>query len=359
LRGTVVQIVPWLPPPPEGVGGFAIVLANLLRDRCALESQFLVGSSSWSPGLGTAGLAASAITAAKPEAIQYALDEAAEKTGRAVALLHYAGYGYHSRGCPAWLVKGLERWAALGSERRLVTIFHEVYATGPPWRSSFWLSPLQRRLAGNLAMRSAGMITSLELYRRNLIRQAPHGRVEVLPVFSTVGEPAAAPRLRDRARRLVVFGGAGTRRRAYTRLVRQLETTCRTLDIEEIWDIGPEIPDIPHRLAGRPITQFGVLPASEVGALLLDSLAGFLAYPGSFLAKSTIFAAYCAHGMLPVSDWYRPRRQLEPPPPFWQPEGKKADLAEAIQELADRARTWYAGHALDRHAEVYSDLLLA
>jgi hypothetical protein len=53
-------------------------------------------------------------------------------------LLHFSGYGYARRGLCRWLVDGLTRWKAAGAQRRVVTMFHEVYASGPIWRSSFW-----------------------------------------------------------------------------------------------------------------------------------------------------------------------------------------------------------------------------
>ncbi|HYO15536.1 MAG TPA: glycosyltransferase family 1 protein [Thermoanaerobaculia bacterium] len=350
----IVQIVPHLPPPDEGVGSFALVLADLLRARWALESRFLVASPSWSAGPEVEGTAAAArLPAAEPGTLRRAIEEAAGDR-QATVLLHYAGYGYHPRGCPAWLVEELKQWTARDG-RRLVTVFHEVYATGPPWRSSFWLSPVQRRLAGILARHSAGLVTSLGIYRRNLLRRAPGREVRVLPVFSTVGEPSAVPPLADRARRLVLFGGPGIRGRAYRWLAAPLAETCRALGIEEICDVGPPVADRPDRIDGVPVRSLGILPAAEVSGLLRESLAGFVAYPAPFLAKSTVFAAYCAHGMLPVSAWHRRRREFDPPPPCWRPvSGRLGDP----QAVAGRARAWYAGHCLDRHAEAYRELLL-
>jgi hypothetical protein len=177
--------------------------------------------------------------------------------------------------------------------------------------------------------------------------------VRVLPVFSTVGEPSSPPPLAQRARRLILFGGSGTRGRAYRSLARPLGETCR---IEEICDVGPPADDRPDRIAGIPVRPLGVLTAAEVSGLLLESMAGFVAYPASFLAKSTVFAAYCAHGMLPVTAWSRPRRKPEPPPPSWHPGwGRLRD----VQTVADQAHAWYGGHSSSRHADLYRDLLLA
>ncbi len=270
-------------------------------------------------------------------------------------LLHYASYGYEPRGCPSWLVDGLAKWQA-GSHGRLVTIFHEIHATGPPWRSSFWLSPLQRRLAASLARLSDGLATSMQLYRNILRPWVPGKEIAVLPVFSTVGEPPAAPPLTERARRLVVFGGPGARARAYRELRPMIESASRDLGIEEICDVGPDdgpqAPDL-----SVPVRRLGPLPEAEVSALLLGSVAGFVAYPAPFLPKSTIFAAYCAHRMLPICARPSPRRELEPLPPFWTPRPGLTPSWDELQEIADRAHAWYGGHSLDRHAAAYLRLL--
>jgi hypothetical protein len=248
-----------------------------------------------------------------------------------------------------------------------VTAFHEVYAMGSPWRSSFWLSPLQRRLAAALAGASSGVATSLERYA-GLLRPWTSGRpIVVLPVCSTVGEPEAVPPLAARRRRLVVFGGAGVRGRAWAAGLPALATACERLAIEEVVDVGPAgaIPP-PRAVAGVPVSAAGVLPAGAVGDLLRESLAGFLSYPPAFLAKSTIFAAYCAHGMLPVCAWRasggdgRPREGRH----YWRLEadasrrmGSPRSVPADPQAIADQARRWYGGHALARHAAAYAEIL--
>jgi hypothetical protein len=341
----VVHIVPSLPPPHEGVGSFAMALAEALRARHGIESRF----------------AAAAELPRDPTALAGALADAVDRDGESAVLLHYANYGYQPRGCPAWLVEGLARWRPR-HHGRLVTMFHEIAATGAPWRSSFWLSPLQRRLAAALARRSEGLTTSLEVHRRLLLRWVPDREVAVLPVFSTVGEPSAPPPLSARALRLVVFGGPGTRARAYRELGPALALACRTLGIEEVCDVGPGDGPGNGPAAARlpvPVRRLGALPSAEVSELLAGSLAGFIGYPAPFLPKSTIFAAYCAHRMLPVCAWPRPRRDGdEPALPFWSPRpGGGARRDDDFQELADRAHAWYGGHTLSHHAAVYEGLL--
>lgn len=323
----IVQIVPSLPPPEEGVSGNALAVAGALAAR-GIETRFVTGA---------AGRTAEALLAALEDG------EAAR------VLLHYANYGYHRRGCPTWLVEGLARWRRRAAGRRLVTLFHEVWATGPPWRSSFWLAPLQRRLAAALAELSAGMVTSLELYARMVRPWAADRPIRVMPVISTIGEPAAVPPFRERVPRLVVFGSAGVRARAWARETPALAAACRELGIEEILDVGAPA-GAPPRLAGLPVQARGVLPAAEVAAALLESRAGFVAYPPPFLPKSGIFAAYCSHGVAPICAWSRRAVDAGPLPPFWRTGTDPAQVAE-------RARAWYQEHAVPRYAEVFEEML--
>jgi hypothetical protein len=312
------------------VGSFAIALADALRDRHGIASRF-------------------AAAAADPRA----LDETLAGAGADLpVLLHYAGYGYQSRGCPIRLVSRLRAWKRRGGNR-LVTFFHEVYAGGPPWRSSFWLSPLQRHLAAEVARLSDGMVVSLDVYRRLLLRLVPEKEAEVLPVFSTVGEPAVVPPLTERRRRLVLFGGPGARGRAYGRLAPWLTAACRDLGLEEICDVGAGEAQVP---SGLPVRRLGEMAAADLSELLLGSFAGFATYPPPFLGKSTAFAAYCAHGLLPVCAPPGPGAGEGDPflPPFWS---AAAAAPAALQETADRARAWYAGHGIDRHARRVGDLL--
>jgi hypothetical protein len=358
----LVQIVPRLPPAREGVGGYAAALGRALT-ACGIDSSFLVGDPGWSRGGDLSGEDINKRSAA-------ALARQLAASGTAVVLLHYANYGFQRRGCPAWLVGGVARWRGADPGRRLVTMFHEVYASGPPWRSSFWLSPVQRRLASSLLRASDGIATSLGLYGRILSRWQPRRSVTVAPVFSAVGEPGTLPAAAERRPRfMAVFGGAGIRQRAYAEMRQALAGACRALEVAEILDVGPTLPELPERIEGFKVRALGPLPDAEVSAILLRSYAGFLGYPPSFLAKSTIFAAYCAHGLVPVCAWPqagghrggRSRRgaphALAPdePPPCWQP-GREPAPSDP-DALAARAWSWYGGHSLALQAAAFRELL--
>lgn len=354
----VVQIVPRFPPPLEGVGTYALALASALRSRFDTESGFLVADPTWERGEEGATFPALRITPRRSEAIEEKLAAAADST--ATTIVHYANYGYAPRGCPGWLVEGLARWKRRSPHGRLIVIFHEVHASGPPWRSSFWLSPVQRRLARRLAGLAEAAVTSLERYARRIAGELGDRPIEVLPVFSTVGEPEQVPSLEARPPRMVVFGGRGTRERAYRELGHQLATACRETGATEIHDIGPPSAHTPSAVSGIPVHIRGALPADQVSAILLASRAGFLAYPTPFLPKSTVFAAYCAHGVVPICAWAHPNAggELQAGRQFWAPGGTTtADRSVELQAISTRARHWYRGHSLDRQLLVYHRLL--
>ncbi|HYG61970.1 MAG TPA: glycosyltransferase family 1 protein [Thermoanaerobaculia bacterium] len=345
----LVHIVPTLPPPEEGVGTYALALARALARGHGISSGFVVGNPDW-PGRGEAeGFPVSRLPARSAAELVSSLTRA----GTATVLVHYVNYGYQRRGCPYWLVDGLTRWRRERPRHRLVTVFHEVYATGLPWQSSFWLQPVQRRLARALLRRSHGAVTSLDLYVERLGGETAMGGIAVSPVFSTVGEPRTVPPLADRAPRLVVFGGRGVRLRTWTGRLAELEAACRALGIEEICDVGPAV-DSPATVAGVPVLRYGIRSVPEVSELLGGSRAGFLAYPPDFLAKSTIFAAYCAHGLVPVCAWTPPlpARETALERLFWRP-----GTSETPENIARAARTWYEGHSLNRQTETFRRLV--
>jgi hypothetical protein len=242
-----------------------------------------------------------------------------------------------------WLVGGLRKWKRT-TDQRLVTVFHEVRASGMPWQSSYWLSGLQLRLARQLSRWSDHSVTSLSQYSDLLSTGSRCRRPEILPVYSTIGEPRILRPLEARAPRIVVFGGLGARSRVYRESLPELESACRIADVEEIVDVGAGRSSPPSLVAQRPVRILGEASERCVSDLLADSYAGFLSYWPEFLPKSTIFAAYCAHGVVPIcaSLGSPPSREV---PPFARPETP----ASRHHELREASRQWYSAHSLSQH----------
>jgi hypothetical protein len=79
-----------------------------------------------------------------------------------------------------------------------------------------------------------------------------------------------------------------------------MEHAIATIRVEKIVDIGPRSLSAPKSFAGLPIISKGALPAAEVSNILRNARFGFVAYPFEVLAKSSVFAAYAAHGTIPI-----------------------------------------------------------
>ena len=356
----IISIVPRLPPSVNGLGDYGLNLARQLRQDFGLVTDFVVADPNWA---GVASMEGFVVKQVAVQSVAALLDLLPGESHSCVTvLLHYVGYGYAKRGCPFWLVEGLERWRNVASNRCLVTMFHEIYAFGPIWTSQFWTSPLQRNIAGRLAFLSDHCFTSKQGYAEILYQfsQGKHSTIPVLPVFSTVGEPEHIPPLVERSRRLVVFGGPGPRSRVYKRSLLALERTCCDLEIEEIVDIGPEIGFEVGPVNGIPVISLGVKTAEEISSLLSSSLAGFLNYPTEFLAKSTIFAAYCAHKLLPVGVFDEGQNVdgLEAGKHYWLADRHQGKMNLLLgQAIANNAYAWYQTHQLSVQARAFAACL--
>jgi len=260
----IIQIVPRLAPSIGGVGDYASLLARSLRDEHEIQSSFLVGDPAWRGPARLDRLSVERID--DPQAHQ--LERHLEKLSADLVLLHYVGYGYQKRGCPVWLVNGLKNWKRKHPRRRLVVMFHELFASGRPWQSSFWTSPLQRSLAKSLALLSDHCLTNLTRSAQALSAMSgrPQSAFTVLPVFSNVGELPAMRPWRQRKSRMIVFGSAAWRRQAYREHEIDLTRACRALDIDTIVDLGPPCGQLPKLPFAQVVA--GILPAESIGRQL-------------------------------------------------------------------------------------------
>jgi len=357
----ITKIVPRLPSAIDGVGDYSLNLACQLRQDFGIEMHFIVSDPTWTGATHIEGFLVSKITVHSTDTLLSLLPS----DRAATVLLHYVGYGYAKRGCPVWLVNGLQRWRTASTDRRLVTMFHEIYASGSPWTSTFWLSPLQRNLAARLVRLSDRCLTSKQSYGDILtyLSQGKHTHIPCLPVFSNIGEPERVLPLTERQRQLVVFGGREKRRRVYQNSWSVLSHTCQYLEIEEILDIGTPTQLALSTIDGVPILEMGQQSAAEICSILSNSLVGFFDYPTDFLAKSTIFAAYCTHGVLPVSARCTalPVDGIEQGKHYWFPDNQATDLKSVtqMQAIANNAYNWYQTHNLSVQAKTFATQLTA
>lgn len=326
--GIIWQIVPRAPGSREGVGDYAQILATHLEQAHGYETIFVTGA---------------------------ALAEARSSEPPAAAIvLHYVNYGYHSRGVPVRLLQQLRRLQGY-SGAKLITIFHELSAAGTWRQSAFWLRPLQQRIARAIAESSATCLVSSPALGEQLQQLSPASRIIVRPVFSNFGEPQLSTAQisgRDFARWIICGGSELVERslRAFLRLAH---------GASDLFVVGgadrAEIRRLLQTAAGVATHYLPDVEAAVASETLASCGFGWINYfehvnaPTAAILKSTAFAAYCAHGVIPVlpvgggtiavgDDALPGPFSLESLPN----EAERPQVARAVYD-------WYRRHASSRH----------
>jgi hypothetical protein len=304
----IIHIIPQLPPAIDGVGDYC---ANLWKHWPESGSnphwKFLVAHGAdetrqFLPDMDVREFALNANS----------LSAALNNAHGDVLVLHYVGYAYQPKGMPIWLPGAIQKWKSAQSRRRLVTMFHEMYARSSPLRSPFWVAPFARRIIGELVTMSEAWVTNCDRYFNQLITQfnarAELGRM--LPIGSNIPLVAAIaqPRPKIPPLRVVVFGLAKTRLWALERHWQLLRAMHERGLIESITLLGkgnePEDERAWQRLAGRVGSvswrkRFD-LTGEEISHELAGHDLGLLANEPDLLTKSGVFAALAMHGVVPI-----------------------------------------------------------
>lgn len=217
-------------------------------------------------------------------------------------LIHFSGYGFQKRGVPTWLNKKI---SSLRKNFRVFgVVFHELYASGPPWGSAFWLSGIQQKIVRDLARQADFLFTNRDSAAEWLTKRAPSVPYAAMPVFSNVGEPSSIDlEVSDISREptVVVFGSNTMRKMVYDWNDGEIFAVARQQGLH-IHDIGPTIQDtaLAQRMAREGVIVKGRLSAEQVSAAMLRAEYGALVYRPNDAGKSGIFAAYAAHGVCPL-----------------------------------------------------------
>ena len=259
-------------------------------------------------------------------------------TSDCTLVIHYECYGYHQRGCPFWLIRSLRRLRSL-RDFRMISVFHELYASGPPWTSAFYLEPFQRFLLRALVKLSDKVVTSTPVYMRTLKQQGKNPGTH--PVISNIGEPLAPSELKKRANRAVVFGLPHSRRPLFES--NMLEAALQKLLIDEVLEIGKPCGQRAPNASGLRWRQCGELSGKQVSELFLQSRFGLLHYPRNLLSKSGVFAAYSSHRMVPVLIAKPGSRVEELEPQFHYLDSSDMGPLDTttLQRIADQSWRWY------------------
>jgi len=345
----LIQVVPRLTPARCGVSDHAILLAQELETAFGIETAFVVLNSDEA-----CSVSYPAIHCAPAHLLHACLSLSEGRPG--AILVHLSGYGYSADGAPTLLADAL---ANVKADRRfrIAVYFHELFATGMPWRSAFWHSRRQRKAVHRIAEGCDLLLTSSQYYADWLQREPARRSatpVQLLPMFSNVGETQEATPIAQREPVMTVFGLAATRQIAYKKLA-PLAGMLHDLGIEEILDIGPEFA-VPIELNGIPVRRMGVLATDHVASLLSQTTFGFLACNPLHLAKSGVCASYCAHGTIPVlaATFSEEIDGLKDGVNVLSPLTAKAAREAGLVSCSNAAWHWYSKHNLRTHASKYA-----
>lgn len=363
-RKTVLQIVPHPPGTFDGVGDYALNLADALSVDHGITTTFLVaGKTCVTSKDGYAVISGLGHNAAA---------ELAQKCEHVI--LHYVNYGYQARGVP-FSLRAFVKQLRSQLRGRWVTMFHELYASGPPWKSAFWLRPLQVRIARDIIDASTACLVSNRPIQEAINAYDPGKKIYLAPVISNFGEPELSA-LQASPKRWAICGGTALIARSLA-LFEQLDQLIpepfapENLDVvgghEEI-SIRTTLDRLSRSRPGLLCRYHPEVSAERASEILRHSSFGWIDYFGAgtvwpgMLLKSTAFAAFCAHGIVPVLSHREEPITINgdalPGPYYITPGAINFPLPELLRETQQRFYGWYHAHA-DSHrlARVYAEAL--
>ncbi len=350
---SIVHLVPRLPPPVCGVGDYSLRLGAQLEAGHGIRSHFMTADDVKRATGSGGGVDAAA------QNLEACL-KAHHCAGQPMTLLlEYSGYGYAKRGAPVWLARAVKKLRLQVPSLRVVSMFHELFATGAPTSSAFWTSLIQRWVAATVAKSSDEVVTNRQPSAQWLSRHTrQRGPVHVRPVFSNFGEPQEVGPPDQRLPQLLAFGRGG----GYSAQVwSDLASSMTALKVGKLVMVSHPVP-IPDAFRSRfSVEILGELDAGAMSQVLSASRFGLLDYNPDFLGKSGILAAYAAHGVLPLfslgaGDLPDGLRQSVH---YLNMQGVQSDgaTADLCQEIQQSLGSWYAPHAVKPTAEMYSRLI--
>jgi len=362
---TVLQIVPHLPGSFDGVGDYALNLARALSDDHQLTTTFLVAAKT--------AVASNDGYRVISGLSRNAPDELAQECEHVI--LHYVNYGYQARGVPFYL-RAFAKQLRSQLRGRWVTMFHELYASGSPWQSAFWLRPFQVRLARDIIDISNSCVVSNTPIEEAIHAYDPGKKVFLAPVMSNFGEPRLIDFEAPAAKRWAICGGTALIARSL-QLFEQLHPLIPDAFAPEHLDVVGGHEEISIRNAldrlsrSRPGLSCHYHP--QVGAELASELLrkcsfGWIDYFGTgkmwpgMVLKSTAFAAFCAHGIVPILSHREEPIAINgdalPGPYYITPEAINFPLPEQLPKMRQKVYTWYHAHGDSQQlARVYAEAL--
>jgi hypothetical protein len=364
-RDNVLQIVPHLPGTFDGVGDYALNLAKALSSDHGITTTFLVASKT-----AIESRDGYAVISGLPDTSSAELARKFEHV-----ILHYVNYGYQARGVPFSLMAFVKELRAQ-LRGRWVTTFHEIYASGPPWKSAFWLRPFQVKIARAVIEISSCCVVSNAPIERTIHAHDAAKKVCLVPITSNFGEPQLDNFNGASPKRWTICGGTALLARSL-RMFEEMEHLIPEAFAPEHLDVigGREDPAISAFLErlrrghpGLACHYYPEVTSERASELLRRASFGLLDYFGTgkmwpgLLLKSSAFAALCAHGIVPVLSHREGIISIDgdslPGPYYVTSAAMNFPAPEQLRDIQRKIYDWYHTHAETRQvARVYAEAL--
>jgi hypothetical protein len=361
-RDTVLQIVPHFPGTFDGVGDYALNLARALSAGHGITTTFLVAGATPAtsrenyPVISGLNSLASAELASAHEHV----------------ILHYVNYGYQARGIP-FLLRTFAKHLRPRLRGRWVTMFHEIYASGPPWGSAFWLRPFQVRIARDLIDVSSSCVVSNPPIEAAIRAYDSTKQIWVVPVLSNFGEPELTDFAAASPKRWAICGGTALVARSL-RLFEQLRALIPASFTPEHLDVvggrpHPSISAAIDRLKSSvSVHHYPEVEPQLASEVLRQCSFGWMDYFGTgkmwpgMILKSGAFAALCAHGVIPIVSHREQSIAVDgdaQPGPYWlSPKAAHFPPSDDLPAIRERFYAWYHAHAdAGRTAQTFAEAL--
>lgn len=360
----ILQIIPTPPNLSDGIGDYASLLAKQLLKDHQITTHFLAFRTDIELTPVIDGFSATRLPAHHSQALLSTISEDIK-----AIVVHFSGYPYFKTNLkgtfgidtPFWLIEALQ--SAIDSHHlKLIVMFHELPKLY--WKQFYffnYLNPIHSIVSRRLARLADAVITSSAGYQTILTKWL-NQPVTRLSIFSNMGEPDFIPPLAERKRRMVIFGGSA-RYRVYKNAAKELIHCCKSLEIDEIYDIGPFL-NLKKAFEFQDINllELGFKSQEEISQIMLNSVAGcfdYTPFPGD-LGKSGVLAAYCSHGLVPITTHYNPSEAdgLQMNRHYLALKSWSDLNLSAMQTVANNAHSWYQSHNLKEIANTFASSII-
>lgn len=261
-----------------------------------------------------------------------------------VVALHYVGYGYSPNGLPWWMADALVRWKQ-ESGGRLVTFFHELWATGPPWRKSFWTALPSRALAIRIQRHSDDWATSCHRYMKLLrsVEKRPGlgHQIPIGPNIVPIQEAPLRPWPLDSAEpiRALLFGAPRTRLlalRDHWSLLRHWGSTAVLESVHLVGrspdsQVGQNIRWLLKEIEVRTVVERYDMDEKGCSEAITAANVALIHNRWEILHKSGVYAASVAHGLCCVV----PHCKVPEDAPVWVASPRGDYLSKSVKPTTD------------------------